>query len=116
MKVTRLEDAKPVEINMEGVKGVTKQVPISAADGSPNYSFRVFTMEPGGHTPYHKHDFEHLNYIIEGQGVIRTASGEDIELKKGDFVTVLPNEQHQYRNNSSTDSFVMICAVPKEYE
>ena len=116
MKVIRLEDTATVEVNMEGVKGVTKQVPISAADGSPNFSFRVFTVEPGGHTPSHKHDFEHLNYIMEGSGVIRTETGEDIELKKGDFVTVLPNEQHQYRNTSATDSFVMICAVPKEYE
>lgn len=116
MKVTRLEDTATVEVNMEGVKGVTKQVPISAADGSPNFSFRVFTVEPGGHTPSHKHDSEHLNYIMEGSGVIRTESGEDIELKKGDFVTVLPNEQHQYRNTSATDLFVMICAVPKEYE
>jgi quercetin dioxygenase-like cupin family protein len=116
MKVTRLEDTDTVEVNMKGVKGVTKQVPISAADGSPNYSFRVFTLEPGGYTPYHKHDFEHLNFIMEGRGAIRTESGDDVEVKKGDFVTVLPNEQHQYRNASSTDAFVMICAVPKEYE
>jgi quercetin dioxygenase-like cupin family protein len=116
MKITRLENTKKVGLSMEGARGVTKQVPISAADGSPNYSFRVFTIEPGGHTPYHKHGFEHLNYILEGRGAIRTESGEDIEVKKGDFVTVLPNEQHQYRNVSTTHSFIMICAVPKEYE
>ena len=116
MKITRLEDTEKIEVNMTGVKGVTKQVPISAADGSPNYSFRVFTIEPDGHTPYHKHDFEHLNYILEGRGAIRTEAGEETEVKRGDFITVLPNEQHQYRNTSPTGSFVMICAVPKEYE
>ena len=29
---------------------------------------------------------------------------------------VLPNEMHQYRNESKDEQLVMICAVPKEFE
>ncbi|MCX6013731.1 MAG: cupin domain-containing protein, partial [Chloroflexi bacterium] len=95
---------------------IYKQVPISKENGTPNFSFRVFTIEPGGHTPLHNHPFEHLNYIIEGKGTV-ISGGKEHELKKGDFVLIQPGETHQYRNTSgSKDSFIMICAVPKEYE
>ena len=116
MKITRLKDTEAAKVAMDGVKGVSKQVPISKADGSPHFSFRVFTIEPGGHTPYHRHESEHVNYIIEGQGCIVTESGEEKPVEKGDFVLILPNEKHQYKNTSATKSFKMICAVPKEYE
>jgi quercetin dioxygenase-like cupin family protein len=62
------------------------------------------------------HAFEHLNYIIEGAGVVVMATGEEKPVKQGDFVLVLPGEKHQYKNNSASSPFVMICAVPKEYE
>ena len=77
---------------------------------------RVFTVDPGGHTPYHRHAFEHLNYVIEGRGALIDESGEKREIKKGDFALVLPNEMHQYRNASKDESLVMICAVPRQFE
>ncbi len=116
MKITNLNEVEEMRVRMEGAKDVIKQVPISAADGSPNISVRVFTIEPNGHTPYHEHPFEHLNYIIEGRGAIVTETGEEREVKVGDFVLILPNEKHRYMNKSASDPFIMICAVPKEYE
>ena len=115
MHVSSLGKAKKIKPDMEGAKGVYKQIPISREDGAPTFSFRVFTIEPGGHTPLHKHPFEHLNYIIEGHGTVFAEDGER-KLKKGDFVMILPGERHQYRNTSSNELMIMICAVPKEYE
>ena len=100
---------------MKGAEKAFKQIPISNSDGTPNFSFRVFTLEPGGYTPYHNHDYEHLNYIIEGEGILRDESGTEREIKKGDFALVKPNEIHQYKNTSENSNFVMICAVPKEF-
>ena len=116
MKITRLENLEKTKMNMEGAKGAYKQLPISKADGSPTFSFRVFTIEPGGHTPYHTHQNEHINYLIQGDAAIVTESGEELEFKKGDFALVLPDEKHQYKNKSATEPMIMICAVPKEYE
>jgi quercetin dioxygenase-like cupin family protein len=116
MKITNLDQAEKMKMTMEGAKDVLKQVPLSKNDGSPNFSFRVFTLLPDGHTPYHTHAVEHMNYIIEGDGAVVTESGEERPVKKGDFVLVLPGEKHQYRNRSSKNPMVMICAVPKEYE
>ena len=116
MKVVSLDQVTRARAEMEGAKEVEKQVPIGQRDGSPAFSFRVFTVEPGGHTPYHRHPYEHLNYVIEGHGVLVEESGDEREVKKGDFALVLPDEKHQYRNGSSDQLLVMICAVPKEFE
>jgi len=116
MKITRLDETKEEIAKMEGASGISKQVPISKQDGSPLFSFRVFTFEPGGHTPLHTHPNEHINYVIEGSGAVVTGSGEEREIKKGDFILILPNERHQYRNKSTGNPLVIICAVPKEYE
>ena len=116
MKITSLDKVKKERPTMEGAEGIFKQIPISRDDGSPLFCFRVFTFEPGGHTPYHAHPSEHLNYVIEGSGVIVTGSGEEREIKKGDFALILPNEKHQFRNTSTSETMTIICAVPKEYE
>jgi len=101
---------------MEGVKNAFRQVPIGKADDSPNISFRVFTLEPYGHTPYHAHESEHVNYIISGEGAIRDERGTLHPVKTGDFSLIMPGEKHQYRNLSDSDDLVFICAVMKEYE
>ena len=111
-----LDEVKKVIPSMEGAKGIYKQVPISKNDGSPSFCFRVFTFEPGGHTPFHKHPSEHLNYVIEGKGAIVMESGEEREIRKGDFALILPGEKHQFRNKSISELMVIICAVPNEYE
>lgn len=116
MKIIRLQDVEKLPVEMEGARNAFRQVPISKNDGAPNFSFRVFTLEPGGYTPYHAHGFEHLNYVITGRGVLVDGDGVSREMGAGDFALVLPDEKHQYRNTSTSEAFVMICAVPKVYE
>ncbi len=116
MKVVRLDTVKKEIPQMEGAAGVLKQVPISSQDGSPTFCLRVFTLDPGGHTPFHQHANEHLNYVIEGGGAILTESGEELDLKKGDFALVLPHEKHQFRNTATGEPLIIICGVPVDYE
>ena len=116
MKINKLTDVEKVPVVMNDAVNAFKQIPISKNDGTPAYAFRVFTLEPDGHTPFHNHNYEHLNYIIEGDGFIKKSTGEKVRITKGDFVLVEPNEQHQYINESKENNFVMICAVPKEFE
>lgn len=116
MKVINISDVKKNEVTMEGASNVLKQIPISKDDGTPNLSLRVFTVEPNGYTPLHHHNYEQLNFIIEGEGVLIDSNGNEKPLKKGDFALVLPNEIHQYKNISGNNPFVFICGVPKEFE
>jgi quercetin dioxygenase-like cupin family protein len=116
MKIVNINDVPKKVVNMEGAKKVLKQIPISKNDGTPNLSLRVFTVEPDGHTPYHQHNYEQLNYVIEGEGVMINANGDATKLMKGDFALVLPNEIHQYKNSSKDKPLIFICGVPKEFE
>ena len=115
MKVTDLANTPASPVAMAGVAGVSKQVPLGVADGAPTFSFRVFTIEPGGHTPLHTHDgVEHLNYVISGSGEVQSKEGPR-PITQGSFVLVEPGELHQYCNTGS-EPLVVICAVPKSYE
>ena len=114
MKITRLEEVDKLPVNMEGAAGAFRQLPIGKADGAPNFSIRVFTLEPGGHTPHHIHESEHLNYVLTGEGV--AMEGEKPRpIKQGDFILVTPNELHQYRNTGD-EPLMFMCMVPTKYE
>jgi quercetin dioxygenase-like cupin family protein len=115
MKIVSLEKVEMSRVTMEGAHQAWKQMPLSQEDGVPVYSYRVFTVEPGGYTPYHQHPYEHMNYVIEGSGALVNEKGEEQPLKAGDFALVNPDEKHQYRNKGDKP-FKMICGVPKEFE
>ena len=115
MKTISLSKVEKKEVHMDGAKGAWRQLPIGSSDGTPNFSLRVFTVEPGGHTPYHQHPYEHVNYVIEGSGALVNEKGEETPLNAGDFDMVNPSEKHQYRNKGD-QPFKMICGVPKEFE
>jgi quercetin dioxygenase-like cupin family protein len=116
MHIAGLDKTEKVKVDMEGAKNTWVQRPVSSADGAPNFSFRVFTVEPEGYTPYHTHAWEHVNYIISGQGALVDETGTQRPVEQGDCCLVLPEEKHQYRNTSADQPLVFICAVPKEYE
>ena len=86
--------------------------PLLFKEGWPGHTLRVFTIQPGGHTPKHSHNWEHVNYVISGEGTLEV-DGKVITLSAGAFAVVPPNALHQYSNKGSVN-FVMICIVPSE--
>ena len=114
MKITRLEDCEKTDVVMDGAAGACRQVPIGRTDGAPNFSIRVFTVNPGGHTPHHAHESEHLNYVLSGRGVVLERETPR-PVREGDFILVMPNELHQYRNDGD-EPLVFMCMVPSQYE
>jgi quercetin dioxygenase-like cupin family protein len=56
MKIISLTEVQKSKVNMEGAKDAWKQIPLAKEDGVPMYAYRVFTVEPGGYTPYHQHN------------------------------------------------------------
>ena len=115
MYITRLDRAAKTTSTLEGAKGVHKWIPLSRKDEVPTFSFRVFTIEPGGYTPFHQHEFEHMNYVINGEGIL-VGEDREHELREGDFALILAGEKHQFKNSSENRNLLVICGVPKEYE
>ncbi len=68
MIIRKYTDVEAEDVKMEEASGVKKRVLISEADGAPNFIMRRFTIEPGGHTPYHTHPWEHELYVLSGTG------------------------------------------------
>jgi quercetin dioxygenase-like cupin family protein len=110
MKVTHFRDLAGTPVEMTGAHGVTSRIPISADDGAPNFTMRVFTLEPGGQTPYHRHDYEHEIFILNGRGTLLFPGGSR-PVRPGDTVLVEADDWHGFRGDDSL-GMEMICLVP----
>ena len=111
MKVKRDSEVKTVPVDMDGAKDVTKKILLGPDDGSQNIIVRLFIIAPGGHTPYHIHDFEHLVQARSGRGVVVDSAGDTQELAPGRSVFVAPNEKHQFANPFE-EPFELTCTIP----
>ena len=110
MKIAHYREIPPDPVGEEGAAGLTVRWVISDKDGAPNFSMRVFEVEPGGHSPYHKHPWEHEVFILEGSGSL-VQGEEEFPLSKGDVIFIPPGEEHQLKN-SSKETLEFICLIP----
>jgi quercetin dioxygenase-like cupin family protein len=111
MKIKRDSEVQSSPVTMDGAKDVTIKILIGPTDGSQNIIMRLFRILPGGHTPYHTHDYEHLTKSISGKGQVIDANGKKHDLAPGQNVFIEPNEKHQFANPFS-DPFELICIIP----
>jgi len=114
MPVIRHDQVNLIDISMDGADKVSKAVVIGKKEGWDGYALRVFKLGPGGFTPRHSHDWEHVNYITSGRGRL-TIGSEVYELGERDFALVPPGVEHQFENPGSGD-FEFICIVPERGE
>ena len=101
-------------MNMDGVKGVTMRMMVGRADSAPNFAIRHFTVEPGGHTPHHSHNYEHEVYIVEGEGQVED-NGEMHGIRAGDVLFVPHNAVHQFKN-TGRQPLKFLCMVPVSFD
>ena len=90
--------------------GVTIRWLISKDDGAPNFCMRLFELQPGSHTPFHTHGWEHEMFILEGDGALNDGS-EKRPLTTGDFVLIPAGEEHNVVN-TGTRVMRLLCFVP----
>lgn len=88
----------------------TKRVLVSEKDGAPNFRMRYFTIQPGGYSPWHQHEWEHENYFVKGKGILKSEEKE-VEVGPGMFAFVAPGEKHQFQNPYD-EPFEFICLIP----
>ncbi len=95
----------------EGIVGVTKRIAVGPQDGYDGY-MRVFTIQAGGHTPYHAHPWFHTNYVLEGEGKV-VLEGTENPVKAGSVAYIEGGKKHQFVN-TGTAPLRFICLVPAE--
>src|SRR3989338_6548436 len=95
---------KPVVIPDAGIKDTSMKI-LTAGKG--NYILRKFTIKKSGHTPLHKHSWEHEIYVTQGNGLLQYKKGKKLliaKLTSGTVAYIKPFEMHQFLNNSKKDS------------
>jgi quercetin dioxygenase-like cupin family protein len=83
---------------------------ITKDDGAEHFAMRCFEMAPGGHSPYHAHEWEHEVFILDGECLVicddkRTKAGP------GYVVFIPPNQVHHFENRSQ-NVVRFLCLVP----
>ena len=101
------------ELNLEGLKGITKSVLIGPDDLAPNSIMRYFQIQPGGHSHLEKHPQEHEVIVLHGKGEVQIGENTH-EVTVHDVVFISPNELHQF-SNPFDETFGFICVIPKGF-
>lgn len=114
MIIGNIDKLAKTKVMGPGVEKASKQVLISPKEGWDGYVMRVFELEPGGKAPAHTHPWPHINYFLEGQGIVHL-EGQDYEVREGSYSYIPSNAYHQIMNNGTT-TFKFICIVPEEGE
>jgi quercetin dioxygenase-like cupin family protein len=112
MKVVHSKDVILEDVNAEGASYTKIRWLISQKDDAPNFAMRLFELAPGGHTPLHKHEWEHEVYVVEGKGKLVFDDGEQ-NFVAHDAIYVDPNKMHQFQNTGDT-TMKFLCVIPHE--
>jgi len=110
MIVQKYDEVKAMNVQMDGVEGVSIRWLLGQESQAPNFYLRRFEIAPGGHTPFHNHPWEHEIYVLNGKGRLNTV-GKSFPMEKDTFALVQPGEDHQFENIGDT-VFSFLCLIP----
>jgi quercetin dioxygenase-like cupin family protein len=100
------------EVKSDAVKDTFIKVLVGKEEGWGDYVMRLLELKKEGYSPFHKHPWPHINFVVEGTGEIEI-DGVVFPLEPGSYAYVDSNKMHQFRNIDS-ETFKFICIVPKE--
>lgn len=116
MLVRRPEEVDAQPMTMPGAQGVTMKLMVGRDDGAPNFAMRLFTVQPGGQTPKHAHNYEHEVMIVAGQAQVYDAALDgERPAAAGDVLFIPANQLHQFRNTAHAPLQFM-CLVPTTFD
>jgi quercetin dioxygenase-like cupin family protein len=110
MKLANSNDIPKQPVEIDGAKGAMIRVLIGKNDGAPTFAMRMFEIEPGGHTPLHRHPHEHEVFVLSGHGVV-VHEGETSPIGAEDVIFMPGNAEHRFENTSDVP-LRFLCLVP----
>jgi mannose-6-phosphate isomerase-like protein (cupin superfamily) len=94
-----------------GLVGDTYTILVAGDDTDDRYCLIDMHVPPGGGPPPHRHDFEELFSIVEGQ-VEFTFRGERLVVKAGESVNIPANAPHAFRNTADHPARLLCFCSP----
>ena len=94
-----------------GLVGDTYTILVAGSDTAGKYTLVDMHVPTGGGPPPHRHDFEEMFTVLEGEVEV-SFRGETITLCAGETVNVPANSPHGFRNVSDGPSRLLCMCAP----
>jgi quercetin dioxygenase-like cupin family protein len=113
----KLSIATPDDPNAShiGIVGDTYTILLSGKDTGGRYCLIDMLVPPGGGPGPHRHDFEEMFSILEGE-IELTFRGEKVRAKAGTTVNIPANAPHFFKNNSAGIARLLCLCAPAGQE
>ena len=98
-----------------GLVGDTYTILVAGQDTAGKYTLIDMHVPPGGGPPPHRHDFEEMFTVLDGE-VRVTFRGETLVARAGETINVPANAPHSFTNASDTPSRLLCMCAPAGQE
>jgi quercetin dioxygenase-like cupin family protein len=106
-----LADPDDPKLRHVSVAGGTYTILVSGAQTGGRYCLIDMIVPPGGGPPPHRHDFEEMFTILEGE-IELTFRGEVLRASTGSTVNVPANAPHSFKNTSDQPARLLCMCTP----
>ncbi|MBD0739112.1 cupin domain-containing protein [Streptomyces sp. CBMA29] len=94
-----------------GLVGDTYTILIAGSDTNGAYTLIDMHVPPGGGPPPHRHDFEEMFSVLEGEVEV-TFRGEKLIARAGETINVPANSPHGFRNAGEGPARLLCMCAP----
>jgi quercetin dioxygenase-like cupin family protein len=98
-----------------GLVGDTYTILVSGNDTAGKYTLIDMHVPPGGGPPPHRHDFEEMFTVLDGEVEV-TFRGETMTARQGETINVPANAPHAFTNHTDTPSRLLCLCAPAGQE
>jgi quercetin dioxygenase-like cupin family protein len=108
-------DPDAADVPHVSVAGGTYSILVSGAQTAGRYCLVDMLVPAGGGPPPHRHDFEEMFTLLEGE-LEFTFRGQSQTVRAGSTVNVPANAPHAFRNVSGTTAHMLCLCTPAGQE
>jgi quercetin dioxygenase-like cupin family protein len=94
-----------------GLVGDTYTILVGGQDTAGKYTLIDMHVPPGGGPPPHRHDFEEMFTVLDGE-VRVTFRGQTLVARAGETINVPANAPHSFTNASAAPSRLLCLCAP----
>lgn len=90
----------------DGAMGLLYKTMLAPSEGRL-LSANLVTVAPQGVTRKHQHEWEQVNYILAGEGLLLTGDGDIRTVAAGMIIHIPSGELHWFENNRGADLVIL---------
>jgi quercetin dioxygenase-like cupin family protein len=108
-------DPESSKVRHVAVVGGTYSILVSGAQTAGRYCLVDMIVPDGGGPPLHRHDFEEMFTLLEGE-LEFTFRGETTTLRRGSSINIPANAPHVFKNTSGSTVHMLCMCTPAGQE